>query len=404
MIVLLVAERSYAILKAMSDLPTETTPEIPPEPTVSSSEPELTPNKRGWLKILASILVIIIVAIAAWSLGHNSSDANDAATTSSSPKSSVSTNNQGTLTLDTKKDYGNKYADGILPVGDGKYTTDGAKQGYGYACSNYAKNLAEDSGGAMTRGPWFTDNNADYDINKKSHVNGSVMWTADFSNTVSSDTRTIVTNDLPSHPTGIFPIASTDPAYAYDRNPNTIKGQTFTYTLNTNPTYGDPQCIGGEVGIMLTGVALFSAFDAGGRDAGAWEVQDSCSGHPQSDGIYHYHTLSSCIKDTSVSTVIGFALDGFPITGPKVGTNNYLTTSDLDECHGITSEITLDGKKVTQYHYVMTEDFPYSISCYRATATQPPGQANAQTSGQTIGAKGGPGPNGGGQQGQPPRQ
>jgi hypothetical protein len=87
-----------------------------------------------------------------------------------------------------------------------------------------------------------------------------------------------------------------------------------------------------------------------------------------------------------------------------VGTNNYLTTSDLDECHGITSEITLDGKKVTQYHYVMTEDFPYSIGCYRATATQPPGQANAQASGQTIGAKGGPGPSSGGQQGPPPRQ
>jgi hypothetical protein len=119
----------------MSDLPTETTPEIPPEVTVSSAPPAPEP-KRGWLKILASILVIIIVAIAAWSLGHNGSGANDAATTSSSPKSSVSTNNQGPLTLDTKKDYGNKYADGILPVGDGKYTTDGAKQGYGYACSN----------------------------------------------------------------------------------------------------------------------------------------------------------------------------------------------------------------------------------------------------------------------------
>jgi hypothetical protein len=64
-----------------------------------------------------------------------------------------------------------------------------------------------------------------------------------------------------------------------------------------------------------------------------------------------------------------------PITGPKVGDNNILTTNDLDECHGITSTITLDGQPVETYHYVMTQDFPYSTSCFRATATQPPGQA-----------------------------
>lgn len=132
--------------------------------------------------------------------------------------------------------------------------------------------------------------------------------------------------------------------------------------------------MGGEVGVMLTGVALFNAFDAGGRDAGAWEIQDACEGHPQGSGLYHYHTLSSCIKDVSVSTVVGFALDGFPITGPKVGDKNYLTTSDLDECHGIVSEVTLDGKKTTTYHYVMTQDFPYSASCFRSKAIQSPGQ------------------------------
>jgi hypothetical protein len=125
---------------------------------------------------------------------------------------------------------------------------------------------------------------------------------------------------------------------------------------------------------MMTGIALFDAFDAGGRDAGAWEVQDGCNGHPQVTSEYHYHTLSSCIHDTSVNTVIGFALDGFPITGPKVGDGNILTTSDLDECHGITSTITLDEKQVETYHYVMTQDFPYSASCFRAPATRPPGQ------------------------------
>lgn len=221
------------------------------------------------------------------------------------------------------------------------------------------------------------DNDTKYDVNKKLQVQGAVNWNGVLNNTVNGGTRTITSNDLPlaGTTTGTFPIQASDPAYAYDKNPNTITAQSFTYSLAADPSYGaTPNCIGGQVGVMLNGVALFSAFDAGGRDAGAWETQDSCDGHPQSDGIYHYHTLSSCIKDTSVHDVIGFALDGFPITGPDVGKNNVLTTSDLDECHGITSQITLDGKSVTMYHYVMTEDFPYSVSCYRGTPITPPGQ------------------------------
>jgi hypothetical protein len=191
---------------------------------------------------------------------------------------------------------------------------------------------------------------------------------------VADGARTVTTNDLPrDHTTGEFPVQPDDPAYQYDRNPNQIAAQSLTYDLNANPEFSDqPSCVSGESGVMETGVALFDAFDAGGRDAGAWEVQDGCDGHPQMSSEYHYHTLSSCIHDTGVSTVLGYALDGFPITGPKVGDENILTTADLDECHGITSTVTLDGKAVTTYHYVMTQDFPYSVSCFRSTPAQAP--------------------------------
>jgi hypothetical protein len=57
-----------------------------------------------------------------------------------------------------------------------------------------------------------------------------------------------------------------------------------------------------------------------------------------------------------------------------VGNDNILTTKDLDECHGITSTVQLDGKSVTAYHYVMTQDFPYSASCMRSTPTKAPGE------------------------------
>src|SRR4051812_40330748 len=271
------------------------------------------------------------------------------------------------VVLDPAKDYGNDYRDGVLPVGDGKYLTSGAKKGYVYACAGYAASMSNGGGGAQTRGPWFSADGTTYDIDEKVSVSGSVEWPSDSSIVTKGHRRIVTTTDLPEHHTGIFPIQPSDPAYTYDRNPNAIQEQHVSLGLRRNPTYGAPQCMGGEVGVMTTGAELFSAFDAGGRDAGAWEVQDGCDGHPQPQGAYHYHTLSSCIHHASVHKVIGWALDGFPITGPVVSGGNILTTKDLDVCHGLTSTVKVDGRKVTTYHYVMTQDFPYSVSCFRAT-------------------------------------
>jgi len=353
----------------------DVTPPIAPTPMQSPPPPPNAPRSPRWPFLALGGLGIIGVVIAFLVGSHFApqSTAKTSVTPTQATKASTTATTQQGLQLDAQKNYGDKYANGLLPVGDGKYSTAGAKQGYIYACSGYAQNLSSSQAGADSRGPWFTNNNTQYDINKKANVQGAATWTAGFSNTVSGTTRTIATNDLPNHATGIFPIASSDPAYSYDKNPNRISAQSLTYSLPANPSYGSPNCMGGQVGVMLTGVALFNAFDAGGRDAGAWEVQDDCAGHPEKTGEYHYHTLSSCIKDTSVQTVIGFALDGFPITGPKLATGNVLATANLDECHGLTSQINLDSKPVSSYHYVMTEDFPYSASCFRGTASQPPG-------------------------------
>lgn len=359
--------------------PNPNTPKQPPTEPIRVSDPPVKTERFSWKWATAVAIFVIFAGVDGYLIWHHyhktgNSTASNSAASQTPPKASQPASTVQGLQLDPAKNYGNKYANGILPVGDGKYQTTGAKTGYVYVCQGYANNLATQAGGAGRQGPWFMNNGTEYNINQKLHVQGSVNWQPQFDDNVSGSTRTITSNDLPNHPTGIFPIKATDPAYAYDKNPNSITAQNFTYNLPANPTYGSPQCEGGQVGVMLTGVALFSGFDAGGRDAGAWEIQDGCDGHPQSGGIYHYHTLSSCIKDTSVKTVIGFALDGFPITGPQVGSNNILTTSDLDECHGLTSQIVLDGKTVTSYHYVMTQDFPYSVSCYRNTPIQPPGQ------------------------------
>lgn len=348
------------------------------------TDPEASLHKKRATQLLfgalLAVFVLVGVGAAVWQ-ARRTTPAIEPVTTASTTQQEISkpTTKQG-LELDSGKNYGNKYANGLLPVGDKKYVTTAAQKGSVYLCN--ANFVPEGQAGAQTRGPWFTNNNTQWNLAKKTAVNGKVTWTPSMTNVVTGSTRTITTNDLPIHFTGIFPVASSDTAYKYDRNPSHITSQNLTYVLNASPAYGAPQCMGGEVGVMLTGVAIFNAFDAGGRDAGAWEVQDGCDGHPQNKGEYHYHTLSRCIASADVKTVIGFALDGFPITGPKVSENNYLTTDDLDECHGITSQITLDGKSVTMYHYVMTQDFPYSVSCFRSKAIQPPGQH--ETTGQNT--------------------
>jgi hypothetical protein len=266
---------------------------------------------------------------------------------------------------------GDQYASGELPLGDQHYVLDAPRKGYIYLCRKYG----DGAGGAQHAGNWIHGDT--WNWRKKISVQGAVNWSnAEFSITREGDQRILSGNGLPiDHTTGIFPIQPNDPASAFDRNPNSIRVQTMQETLPADPAYTDPPfCMGMEAGIMLDGVPLFNGFDAGLRDAAAHEVQDACQGHPQVSGQYHYHSLSSCIRDASEKTVIGYALDGFPITGPYVALGKYLTTGDLDECHGLTSEIIQDGQKKITYHYVMTIDFPYSVSCFRArpVRTGPP--------------------------------
>lgn len=255
----------------------------------------------------------------------------------------------------------NAYADGNVPLGDDRYVTSAPKKGYVYLC-----NAHKDNPGSAVNGPWI--GSTTWNFLKKVTVDGAISWpNAFFSVAVSGAYRVLSGNDLPvGYTTGSFPVARSDDAYQYDSNPNSIAAQTLKQSLPASPTYlATPSCMGGEVGVMSNGVALFNAFDAGLRDAPAHELQDSCSGHPQGSDEYHYHSLPDCFSDIGEATVLGWALDGFPITGPKVAEGKYLTTSDLDECHGIVSAVNESGKEVVTYHYVMTRDFPYSASCFR---------------------------------------
>jgi hypothetical protein len=256
-----------------------------------------------------------------------------------------------------------------LPIGDDYVTTSGAAKGKLFACSAGNANAP----GASADGPWLNVAAGTWDSTTKLAVKGEISWpTAKYSETVSGGNRILTSNNLPvDMKSGTFPIASDDPSYAYDRNPGRITSTDTTFTLvETGTVASKPTCMNeGAVGMMKNGVRIFNALDGRNDDAVAHELQDLCQGHPAMT-TYHYHNVPSCLRNAASgsSAVVGWMADGFPIVVERDASGALPTNADLDECHGRTSPILLDGKVVTLYHYSATLEFPYSIGCYKGTA------------------------------------
>ena len=169
----------------------------------------------------------------------------------------------------------------------------------------------------------------------------------------------------PNHPTAIFPNSG---------NPNSIAVQNFHFRLPLKPQASDviTRLPMGSIGMALNGVVFFNPFEQGGMNAvaGYSEVWlDSCCGHPQQTGVYHYHKYPVCVKSPfrddgrQHSPVIGFAFDGIPIYGPweapGVMAKDAKDATALDVCNG-------HSDPQRGYHYHVTPGrFPYVIGGYR---------------------------------------
>ncbi len=183
---------------------------------------------------------------------------------------------------------------------------------------------------------------------------------------LSHDARFLIieSQGYPNHPTASFPNSG---------NPNTIRVQNFEFRLPLVPQLAQTvtRVPMGPIGMALNGVVFFNPFEAGGMNAieGYSEVWlDSCCGHPQQHGVYHYHKYPSCVKSPFAddgkqhSPVIGFAFDGFPIYGPYeeagVMAKDLKGKLALDSCNG-------HGDDARGYHYHVTPGrFPYIIGGY----------------------------------------
>jgi YHYH protein len=257
-----------------------------------------------------------------------------------------------------------------LPLGDG-HVTDHPSAGNVYACQTTFRV------GARHEGPWFHGDT--WNAEEKPHVTGRVIWPeANFTLIRRGDDLAVEGNGLPvEQPTGIFPISPNDPAYQYDTNPNGIKAQNLSFEILAAPVRADqPGCLPmGMIGFTMTGVAIYNALDDAGRDAAAHEIQDRCDGHPQGKGQYHYHSASSpCLPGAERDTLVGWALDGYPILGMRDAYGTLLTNADLDACHGRAQRVNVSGRTYN-YAYRLTREYPYTLGCFAGKVQQKTMQA-----------------------------
>ncbi len=269
-----------------------------------------------------------------------------------------------------------------LPIGDGKISST-PQQGYLYSCQS---RFNPNAGGAHANGNWISGNY--WYPALKPIVDGDVKWSGGgVTVTTNGPMRNIISNNLPSHGTGIYPIKRNDDAYKYDRNPNRISSQNINLQIPATPRLAaSPNCVPmGLIGISLTGAAIYNSVDARGDDAPAHEIQDKCAGHPERSGQYHYHGPSDCMVEMEVdasghSGLIGYALDGFGIYGLKGKGGNALSNADLDACHGHSGKVLWDGSVTNMYHYHLTEEYPYTIGCFKGEISASIGQNNQDPS------------------------
>lgn len=219
--------------------------------------------------------------------------------------------------------------------------------------------------------------------------------------TVKNGQRCFVSNGIPDHPTGTFPNRG---------NPNTIAERHIHVCVTTTPQKGDrPQAIRGTIGIAVNGI-LFRPNTAGFWDPTArrghsrhgdrnWSLDlfgapgrlglDFNHAHVGRGGLYHYHGIATSLTQTSGSSLVGYAGDGFEMhyVGDRV-TSGYRLKSGhrpsgpggrydgtynedyeyiggpgkLDQCNG--------GWLNGTFVYFVTDSYPFVTRCLWGTVSQ----------------------------------
>lgn len=199
-----------------------------------------------------------------------------------------------------------------------------------------------------------------------------------------TDTLTVTSNGITSYPF----VAKT---------PAGLKSQNFSWTISTKPTVAASttsiETKMSAVAFTVTGLPIYGPLEGPTPTVEAYgdpvynDLLDTCGGHTGYNADYHNHKILAIAACSLDETIVGYALDGFPIysnpsyklksgyekTGnPKSYSFNAYTytggTGTLDKCNGQTQT---DGS----YRYYVTDTFPYVIGCYTGTAKKQSGVA-----------------------------
>ncbi len=180
---------------------------------------------------------------------------------------------------------------------------------------------------------------------------------------VNATTIEITAKCLPDHKSAYYnrnnPLYEAYNASDFTKNPNSIVEQNITLTIPRYPTKASNHAATplGAMGVAVNSVALFNQYAAPGDDLqNEIPTFDQWEGHPQQQGMYHYHLEPTWLTNQNGNeALIGILLDGFPVYGTHEN-GKQVTNSDLDEFHGHTSA---------------TSDFPNGIYHYHVTAEDP---------------------------------
>jgi hypothetical protein len=247
-------------------------------------------------------------------------------------------------------------------------------------------------------------------ISSVQDINRSMGFTGDLNVTVTQSHCEFSSNAIPNHDFN-------DGTRSFV---NATKAQTISYSVPRAPVVAGSTTalsLRTDNAIFLNGVKLdllaAGCFGIGDGKIGCFQAgspfrydpmaatadfgTDSHNAHTQPDGTYHYHGNPNALfaDDGSVSPVVGFAADGFPIYGSFIGdgdgvrkvSSSYAVKSgtrqassgidpggvhdgtfvddyeyvagsgDLDECNGMT----IDGA----YGYYVTDAYPWVLGCFK---------------------------------------
>lgn len=147
----------------------------------------------------------------------------------------------------------------------------------------------------------------------------------------------------------------------------------ITMLLPVTPKLADdPTSLGvvSKVGVALDGVPIFS--DAPSvQQTGHLPALDTCGGHIDPGGWYHWHATSTdietvfaqegvvadCALEQDSAALFGYAFDGFAMFGSAEADGTAVT--GLDACNGHVG-FTAQGET---YHYHATDEFPNLPAC-----------------------------------------